>query len=83
MQPLRDMLNFNLMMSFYLQGQSVARHGWDVPVNLNSGYVFSADDQMADDWMVVAEDPPYKNGNDHLSIEEEVVTEEEGEEEND
>ena len=58
MKSLREMLNYNLMMAFYLQGQSVARHGWDVPVNLNSGYVFSADDQMADDWMVVAEDPP-------------------------
>ena len=33
MRPLRDALNFNHMMAFYLQGQSVARHGWDVPVN--------------------------------------------------
>lgn len=81
MQPVRENLSFSLMMAFYLQGQSVARHGWDVPVNYNSGYIFSADDQTANDWMVVAEDPPYKNGNDHLSIEEEVVTE--WEEEND
>ena len=81
MQPVRENLSFNLMLALYLQGQSVARHGWDVPVNLNSGYIFTADDQTADDWMVVAEDPPYKNGNDHLSIEEEVVTK--GEEEND
>lgn len=83
MRPLRDALNFNHMMAFYLQGQSVARHGWDMPVNYNGGYIFTTDDQTADDWMVVEEDPPYKNGNDHLSIEEEIVTEEEGEEEND
>lgn len=74
MRPLRDALNFNHMMAFYLQGQSVARHGWDVPVNYNSGYIFTTDDQTADDWMVVEEDPPYKNGNDHLSIEEEILT---------
>lgn len=81
MKSLREMLNFNLMMAFYLQGQSVARHGWEYPVNYHSGYVFTEEDQHADDWMVVEDDPLYKNGNDHLSIEEEVVTE--GEEEND
>ena len=77
MKPLREMLNFNLMMAFYLQGLSVARHDWEYPVNNLSGYIFTAEDQMADDWMVVEDDPLYKNGNDHLSIEEDVVTEEE------
>lgn len=76
MKPLREMLNFNPMMAFYLQGQSVARHEWEYPVNYHSGYVFTEEDQHADDWMVVEDDPLYKNGNDHLSIEEEVITEE-------
>lgn len=56
MKPLRDMLNFNLMMAFYLQDQSVARHEWEQPIDRNSGYIFSEDDQRADDWMVVKEE---------------------------
>ena len=56
MKPLREMLNFNLMMAFYLQGQSVARHDWERPVNYQSGYIFTAEDQTADDWMVVEEE---------------------------
>ena len=55
MIPLRDVLNFNLMMAFYLQGQSVARHSWEAPINYHSGYIFTAEDQTADDWMVVAD----------------------------
>ena len=56
MKPLREMLNFNLMMAFYLQGQSVARHDWEGPVNYQSGYIFTAEDQTADDWMLVEEE---------------------------
>ena len=55
MKPLREMLNFNLMMAFYRQGQSVAWHDWEGPVNYQSGYIFTAEDQTADDWMVVEE----------------------------
>lgn len=56
MKPLREMLNFNLMMAFYLQGQSVARHEWKQPINQDGGYIFTAEDQTADDWMVVEEE---------------------------
>lgn len=55
MRPLREMLTFNLMMAFYLQGLSVARHDWEYPVNNLSGYIFTAEDQTANDWMVVEE----------------------------
>lgn len=56
MYPLRDALNFNLMMAFYLQGQAVARHGWTTPVNYNSGYIFTEEDQTANDWMIVKDE---------------------------
>ena len=56
MQPVRENLGFNLMMALYLQGQSVARHAWEQPIDRDSGYIFSEDDQRADDWMVVKEE---------------------------
>lgn len=54
MKPLREMLDFDLMMVFYLNGHLVARHGWETPVSINDNYIFTADDQQANDWMVVA-----------------------------
>jgi len=53
---LRDMLDFNTMLALYLIGKLVARHGWEQPIDRNSGYIFSEDDQRADDWMVVKEE---------------------------
>ena len=53
MKVLRTTLDFNLMMSLYLVGESVARHGWTEPIDRNSGYIFTAEDQTANDWMVV------------------------------
>ena len=54
MRPKREMLDFQLMMIFYQQGEWVARHGWETPVSINDNYIFTADDQQANDWMVVA-----------------------------
>jgi hypothetical protein len=48
------MLDFQLMMIFYQQGEWVARHGWETPVSISDNYIFTADDQQANDWMVVA-----------------------------
>lgn len=56
MQPTRDMLDFNTMMALYLTGELVARHGWETPVDINSGYIFTPDDQQANDWMTVKGD---------------------------
>ena len=61
MKPLREMLSFNLMMVFYLNGNLVARHGWDQPIDYNSGYLFTADDQTAKDWMVVVVEAEEEN----------------------
>lgn len=56
MKPIREMLDFNCMMEFYLRGKSVARHGWEKPIDDGIGYIFTEDDQRANDWMVVEED---------------------------
>lgn len=53
MRPKREMLDFQLMMVFYLNGHLVARHGWETPVSINDNYIFTEDDQLANDWMVV------------------------------
>ena len=50
------MLDFNTMLALYLIGKLVARHEWEQPIDRNSGYIFSEDDQRADDWMVVKEE---------------------------
>lgn len=56
MKPLREMLDFNTMLAFYLIGEFVARHGWEQPIDRNSGYIFTEDDQRANDWMTVKGD---------------------------
>ena len=56
MKPKREMLDFNLMLVFYLQGEQVARNGWEKPINRESGYFFTQNDQQAHDWMVVGEE---------------------------
>lgn len=52
----RDMLDFNTMFALYLSGEYVARHEWKQPINQDGGYIFTAEDQTADDWMVVEEE---------------------------
>jgi hypothetical protein len=49
----RDMLDYNTMLALYLSGGCVARHEWEQPINQDSGYIFTKDDQRANDWMVV------------------------------
>ena len=56
MQPTRDMLDFNTMLALYLIGETVARHEWEQPIDHNSGYIFTPDDQQANDWMTVKGD---------------------------
>ena len=50
------MLDFNTMMALYLTGELVARHEWETPVDINSGYIFTPEDQQANDWMTVKGD---------------------------